>query len=94
MRIHILVINVILYLEEKWVVEFFSLSSEFRNVVHDLRERDYRNTHIDTESLDDFVLERVRGGKEDNLRVLRPSLQEVFALIGEHGLQHFIISII
>ena len=93
LRIHILVVNVILHLEEKWVVELLGLSCEFGYVVHDLCERDDWNTHIDTEPLDDLVLERVRGGEEDDLRVLWPSLQEVFALIGEHGLQHFIISI-
>ena len=84
----ITIINVFFNLQEKWMVELLSLASELGYVLHDLGHRNNRDTHINTESLDDLILEGVRGGEEHDLWVLRPSLQKVFALIGEHSLQH------
>ena len=88
LSIDVSIINVFFNLQEKWVIELLSLASELRYILHDLCHGDHRDTHINTESLDDFILKGVRSGEEHDLWVLRPSLQKVFALISEHSLEH------
>ena len=76
-------------LEEKWMRKVFGLSSKLLDIKHNLSQGDYRQSHVDAESLDNFILERVWCSKENDLWVGGPSLHELLALWSDECFQHF-----
>ena len=59
------------------------------DVLVDLRHRDNRQTEVDTETLDDLILEGVWSRKENNFGLGGPPLQELAILFLKDSLQHF-----
>lgn len=76
-------------LEEKWMRKVLGLASELLDIGHDLSQGNDGQAHVDAESLDDFILEGVWCGKENDLWISGPSLHEFLALWFEKCFQHF-----
>jgi hypothetical protein len=70
----------------------FVLASKLRNVAHQGGHREDWETDVDTESLDDLILERVRSSEENDFGLSWPSLEELSTLIFHDTFYHFVFN--